>query len=193
MNKENDILNSIKKKGSGFTLPEDYMANFEVHLGQKKLESKTGFSMPKEYLEAFDDKIISKVLNTSSTGFKFSDNYFDAIGIEILNKVNLNKKYKLISIIQSPVFKRISYAIAASLVLFFGVKSFYFTNNISDFDSLTATQIERWIDEELVLYNTYEIADSYNFANFSLENNYSDEEILYYLDNTDIENLILKE
>ncbi len=194
MKKENDILKSLKNKGSGFTLPEDYLANFEVRLEHKTEESKTGFSLPKDYFETVEDKILAKVSQPTSTGFKTPDNYFETVDNKILDNLQLNKKSKVISLVQRPLFKVIGYAVAASLVLFFGIKSIYFSNTVpSDFDSVTVAQIDTWIDEDLVSFSNYDIADNFADADFSIETNISDEELLDYLDQTDIENLILKE
>jgi hypothetical protein len=193
MNKENDILKSLKNKETGFTVPEGYLENFEVLLEQKTIESKTGFTLPKDYLENLDSVILSKVSKTTNTGFKTPDNYFESVDNKILNRIDLNKKSRIISIIQTPLFKRVSYAVAASLVLFFGVKSFYFTNTVSDFDSVTTAQIDSWVEDDLLTFSTYDIAENLTDIDYDMSSDFSDEEILDYLDNTDIENLLLNE
>ena len=193
MNKENDILKSLKNKENGFTVPEGYLENFEVRLEQKIIESKTGFTLPKDYLENLDSVILSKVSKTTNTGFKTPDNYFESVDSKILNRFELNKKSRVISIIQTPLFKGMTYAIAASLVLFFGIKSFYFTNTDSDFDSVTTAQIDSWVEDDLLTFSTYDIAENLTDIDYNMSANFSDEEILDYLDNTDIENLLLNE
>jgi len=193
MKKQNDILKSLKNKETGFTIPESYLENFDVRLEQKTLDSKTGFTIPQDYLENIDDKILSIVSKATNTGYKTPDNYFESIDNKILKRIELNKKSKIISIIQRPLFKGISYAIAASFVLFFGLKSLYFSNTVSDFDSVTTAQIDTWMEDDLVTFSTYDIADNLTDIDFSITTDFSDEEILDYLDYTDIENLLLKE
>ncbi len=193
MKKENDILKSLKNEGLGFTLPEDYLANFEVHSKHKTLESKTGFTVPKDYLENLDAPILAKISKAPSTGFKIPNNYLETIDNKILNSIQLNKQSKTISIFQRPLFKGIGFAIAASLVLFFGIKSFYFTTDIPDFDSVTVAQIDSWVEEDLLTFSTYDIAENLTDIDYDISANFSDEEILDYLDNTDIENLLLNE
>jgi len=193
MKKENKILNSIKSKGSGFALPENYLENFEFHPEKTVVDLKTGFSTPKDYFENFENKINPKVLNVTSTGFKIPKYYFETVDNKIFNKLYVNKHSKVFSILKKPLFRAVSYAVAASFVLFLGLKMFYFTEVNSDFDSVSVAQIDTWIDEDLVSFSNYDIADNFTDAEFSMETNITDEELLDYLEQTDIENLILKE
>lgn len=193
MKKENKILNSIKDKGTGFTLPENYLENFEFHPKKTIIDSKTGFSIPKEYFENLETAVVSKVLKINSSGFKTPNNYFKTIDNKILKKLDINNQSKVFSILKKPLFRVVSYAMAASFVLFLGLKIFYSTELNSDFDSVTVAQIDTWIDEDLISFSNYDIADNFADADFSFETNISDEELLDYLEQTDIENLILKE
>lgn len=196
MRKDKDIFNSIPNKGPGFSVPKNYFEEFEGRFSKMMHQTKPGFTIPKDYFEQVEESVIHKVSShpkVASAGFKTPDNYLENIDNEILNRIHVNKKTKVISINRNTIFRTLAYAVAASLLLFFGLKTLYPTDTNLNFDTLTIAQIEAWMEIEMVDINTYDIADTFADASFNLENSYSNEEILDYLDHADIENLILKD
>ena len=165
-----NILNKIKNKGAGFKAPENYFENLE-------------------------DKILSKINKsdlTKNTGFKTPDKYFENIDNKILTKIKSNKSSKVVSLKNYNYIKIISFSIAASFLLFIGINKFKSNSNNFNFETVAISEIENWVENDLISFNAYDIAETFSDIDLIIDDNYSDEEILDYLDNTDIENLIIE-
>jgi len=186
------------------------MGNQKKNILDQLKKSGTGFNEPKDYFEAMDDRFVAnlsldkaKKVQSKSSGLMMSKtNTLDLIGKahgfttpkgyfkEDARPLIIPKTKKIISL-NSPILKKwLNLSIAASILLFFGL-GFYLSSNTSvEMAELSTNEIENWIDTDLVSFNSFEIAEL--FEDVELESDlYSDEEVGAYLDNLDIENIIL--
>jgi ribosomal protein S17E len=184
--KKEDILKNIK--GTGFGIPKNYFEDFENKFHQNRGRNTTGFKVPNEYFEKLEDTfIVRKNLNAmKGAGFKTPDSYFENVEKSVFLK---RKKKKAI-----PLSRRISYknaflAIAASVLLFFSISEF--NHNKNSISAIADTEIDSWIEEGLVSFNTYEIEEMFTDADLNLLAEESDE-ISDYLKYTDIEALLIE-
>ena len=184
--KKNDIL---KNKNTGFIAPENYLSEFENNFQENTSKLDSGFTSPKDYFKTIDDQIIA---NAKNSGFQTPDHYFNDVDNEILNE---DKDSGVIRLFKPTYFKVIGYSIAASILLFIGFNNFKTNTNLVNLETVEVTEIESWIDEDLISFSSFDIAEIFdeNDINFSNEYSYSDEEIINYLNDTNIENLTIED
>jgi len=185
-NSKQDILQHIK--GTGFSTPKDYFEKIETSFNKKRTSNISGFKVPNNYFENFSDDFISKnnISTEKKSGFKVPDNYFENVETEIISK---RKKKKVIPLKRRTYYKNSILAIAASILLFFSISKL--TNSKDKIYNIADTEIENWMDEGLVSFNTYEIEDMFSDADLNLLAEESDE-VTDYLKYTDIEVLLLE-
>jgi len=183
--KDKDILNNSNLNASGFKTPEGYFENLETELFEKALSSEENDesqSLKKIRIAGIDELAFNK----KSQGFKVPKDYFEEVEAR-LDKSILNKK-------QVPKVRRlilISMSIAASIVLLFGIKFMNKEGNNINSIVLQNDEIASWVDEDLVSFDTYEIAEA--FSDIELEQAlYEDDAVNDYLDFIDIESLIIE-
>lgn len=120
--------------------------NFIYSVSKKKM----GFKTPKGYFNSLETKINKSVLaqeflTVTENAFKVPNTYFNTLETAILKKTTLKTSAKKVSIKQK-IIKLIPFAAAASIVLFIGLNtSFFSTNNSINFNELTAAEIESWL------------------------------------------------
>lgn len=180
-----NILDELKKSGAGFKAPKDYFEDMEdrfvasqnLDKAKKEHSKSAGPKMPK--LDALDS--IGK-----SHGFTTPAGYFE----EEAKHLVIPKTKKIISLNSPGLRKWLNLSIAASILLFFGLGFYLSSNTNVQMAELNTDEIENWIDTDLISFNSYEIAEV--FEDVDLESDlYSDEEVGAYLDNLDIEEIIL--
>ncbi len=187
MNKKNkNILDQLKLKDSGFTVPDGYFQNLELPLESDKPYKETGFKVPNSYFKNVENEILTKT--TKSTGYQIPKGYFDHLEPIVLSKTIYKKKSKIRSV---QFLKFASYAAAASILLFFGVQQW---SNKQQFDinSISAADIENWMDNGFIHFQTEEISETLEDIDLIALNNFSQEDIQQYLNEEDLENLMLE-
>lgn len=182
-----NILDQLKKSGTGFNEPKDYFETmddrFVTNLGldkAKKAQSKSAdLMLPKSKTNALD--LIGK-----AHGFTTPEGYFK----EDARPLIIPKTKKIISLNSPGLKKWLNLSIAASILLFFGLGLYLSSNTNVEMAELSTNEIENWIDTDLISFNSFELSEL--FEDVELESDlYSDEEVAAYLDNLDIENIIL--
>ena len=180
-----NILDQLKESGTGFSEPKDYfegledrfVAKLDIDKAKKEQSKSTGPNMPK--LSALDS--IGK-----AHGFRTPAGYFE----EDVEPLIIPKTKKIISLNSQGLSKWLNLSIAASILLFFGLGFYLSSDTNVKMAELHTDEIENWIDTDLISFNSYEIAEA--FEDVDLESDlYSDEEVGAYLDNLDIEEIIL--
>ncbi len=191
-------LSEISLKSVGFEIPENYFESIEdAVIAELKAESflkkgtKEAFKTPENYFKSIEDLVLSKlkaeaIQNTNETNIP--KNYFDSIEDKVLNK--LKKEPKVISLKSSFVKFVAPLAIAASLLLVF-----ILNNNAKTvtFDSLASSEIETWITNGNIEIDALSIASIYPEIELNDEiysTSISDDEVLDYLNDEDLEDLI---
>ncbi len=185
-NKNKNILKNINK--SGFKTPDNYFVQFEKELQNKINPLPTGFKVPDDYFKNFEANFSKedKLANIKTPGFNTPDHYFESIEDEV---GSMSKKSKVIPLNRSSIIKMAGLAIAASLLLFFSIARFN-TNN-DQIDYVADNEIETWLEEGLVSFNTYDIEDVFSDEDLNLIAEESDA-VTNYLNYTDIEVLLLE-
>ena len=186
-NQKKNILDELKESGAGFSEPKGYFNGMEdrfvVNLSHEK--TKKGQSKSAEHLMP---KLESSALDLigNSHGFTTPAGYFD----EEDQHPIVPKTKKIISLNSPGLSKWFNLSIAASLLLFFGLGFYLSSNPNVKMTELNTDEIENWIDSDLVSFNSYEIAEL--FEDVDLEGElYSDEEVGAYLNDLDIEEILL--
>lgn len=151
---------------------------------------KTGFEVPHDYFESIEERVISK-LKTEDIN-DIPESYFETIEDRVFEKIK-NEAPKVISL-KSRFTKIVTpIAIAASILLLITLQLFN-SSQEDVFANLDTSEIETWINNGDLDLDTYEITSVYsdvNFDDIELYDDYTDDELLNYLDNIDLESLIL--
>ena len=189
-----DILNKMRSGDTGFSIPENYFDQFEKDLFENKGKVKSGFTTPEKYFDAFDDKMLDRLKTDSnkSTGFKTPTNYFKDLDQKILSKVDLEKPVKVIKLNTSKYLRILGLSVAASLLLFFSLRNSNSNDKVFDIETLEISEIESWMDEDLITFSDYDISETFDDVYLSVDGNYAEDEIFDYLDGVNIENLIIE-
>jgi len=198
-------LQHIKSTKSGFKAPKGYFDTVEdavfAKLSTKKLPEKEGFSAPDSYFDTVADNILEKIQKEESnqttspldkqTGFKIPENYLESVEDTIISKLgNVKESVKVIDF-RSIILKRIiPFAAAASFVLFIILN--YNNSEETIFDTVASAEIEQWIENDLIILDTYEIAEVYNDTELENTTIFAEDELLEYLNGTDVESLLLE-
>lgn len=188
-NKKKDILKNINE--SGFEIPENYFVQFEKEMQNKIKPLSTGFKVPDNYFKNLEANFskedqLASISSIRTPGFKTPDNYFE--NIDLIGD-SISKKSKVIPLNRSSFIKMAGLAIAASLLLFFSISRFNINNNPIDY--VADSEIDVWLEEGLVSFNTYDIEDVFSDEDLNLIAEESDE-VTNYLKYTDIEVLLLE-
>ena len=151
---------------------------------------KTGFEVPNGYFESLEDKVLSKIKSEANNDIP--EGYFDTIENRVFEKIK-NEEPKVISLKNRFVKLAAPLAIAASILLLITLQLFN-TNQEDVFANLETSEIETWINNDDLDLETFEITSVYsdaNFENIELDDSYSDNDLIEYLDDIDLESLIL--
>ena len=192
-------LDILKKQGSGFKTPKGYFDTLDDHLISeiltKKFPEKAGFTAPENYFNILENQIFKKIQSTSNTNqpqFDIPPNYFDTIEDNVFEKIQKEAIVKPKVIRLKPLFIKViaPIAVAASLFLIF-MFNYTLTKEDYSFDNLTATDVENWIENDLVILESYTISEVFNDVSLEEELNEDDLELLNYISGTDIESALL--
>ena len=188
--KNKNILDNLKISKSGFDIPENYLKHFENRFEEKSNMLKNGFISPENHLQSFEDKFFNeeKLLGNKNSGYMVPDNYFNGLEEKIYSKI---KNPKVLTLLNNKYLKTIGFSIAASVLLFFSIYNFNSNNDRLYIENIEVTEMENWMDDDLISFNTYEISEIFNDNDLDLINNENDD-ILSYLDDNEIENLIFE-
>ena len=192
MKKTTNDLSQLKSKDPGFSVPENYFGNFRVPFPGKKennrLPRETGMQVPDGYFENLTDRIKTNVeqnLIPRENGMKTPENYFENF------KVPLPKKE--IRVID--LFKRyaagISTLAAAAVMLFYlGVRTPDFSPAANDLANLSNEELEGWLETNSDELNPEDIAEAFDDIQLDSDIAVSENDIINYLEDKDIESLL---
>jgi len=187
-----DISKKIKNANAGFSLPENYFDKFEKDLHKYDEKLNSGFISPENYFDQVENSILTNANEEfNKVGFETPDNYFENIDQRIIKNLSKSKPDRIINFNRNKYVKIISYSIAASLLLFFSLRSLNSNNDVLDFETIEISEIESWMDEDLITFSSYDISETFNDVYLTGEENYSEDEILEYLDGENIGDLII--
>lgn len=134
-----------------------------------------GFTVPNNYFENFEEKILieSYASFNKKSPFKTPDNYFENLEDSIINKITAIEKQpnsKVISLYKKTI-QLIPTAVAACILLFVSYTYFNFntTNEIIDFNNITAAEIEEWYENGYLTTNEEDLSVAINSTNLNFE------------------------
>ncbi|RPD99910.1 hypothetical protein EGM88_01195 [Aureibaculum marinum] len=191
---KNNKLEHIKK--SGFKTPKEYFNTLEdavfTKLTSNKFPKKSGIKVPEGYFNSIEDNVLNKInLKNKETGFKIPDHYLETVEDNVLKNINKKQKDpKVINFTSIFLKKIIPIVAAASLLLFIFIN--YNQSSDVNLNQLASSEIEQWIDNDLITFDTYEITDVFEDIELEDEPIFEEEELLDYLNGTNIEELILE-
>ncbi len=193
-------LSEFSPVDTGFIVPDNYFSNIEDEVLAKIIVEKikpiqkdSDFETPKNYFDTVEDLVLTKLKvealqhNESSV---ISEKYFESIEDTILDKIK--PKTKVFPIKKSLPKYVAFFAIAASLLLIFILNN---NQETPTFDSIATSEIENWIDNGNIDIDALSIASM--FTDIELDNDYfstslSDNEVLEYLNNEDLDEIIFE-
>lgn len=163
------------------------------NISEKYGRDSSGFQVPEGYFNALEDRLMNnlkkekKVLpDKLDTGFAVPKGYFEKpVDLQHNNPVRNNRVIKLFS------KKVIGLSIAASILIFIGVKTLPTENLSTGFSDFSSEELLSWLETDAADVNSYDIAEV--FDNLSLEEEYyTDEALLDYVADSDIEELLIE-
>ncbi|MCA0931988.1 hypothetical protein LCM02_05965 [Lutimonas saemankumensis] len=180
-----DILKHFKDSGHGFEIPKGYFKKLEHQL-QNQVDAE-GFIPEKEKRkENRAEKEIFSMSDKRKTGFSVPEGYFD----ELESNLRIENEKKIF-LLTHPKLRILSLSIAASILLFFGIRTLNLPENSTDLNEFNNEDIASWIDSGLVHLDSYEIAEA--FSDVELEGSLiNEEDLFYYIDEIDVENLMIE-
>ncbi len=148
---------------------------------------KSPFKVPKDYFENFESNFFDENIEKKQSGFTVPEGYFETFEVSGENP----KSGKLVRLNSYRKYVIISLTAAASLLLFFGIKNMDSSAEDIQWADLNDTEISNWFESDPSALDSYDIAEVYH--DVDLENSYvTDEELNDYLNDIDVEQLILE-
>lgn len=86
------FLDQLKKKKSGFSIPEDYFENVEssILLNTKKLEwTSNPFKVPQNYFEEIDSKVLNQIIDKKSNPIITLNRFWIPVSIAAMLILNI--------------------------------------------------------------------------------------------------------
>ena len=185
-------LFEIKNLRNDFCVPKEYFGSVDTNITSSifldSLDRKTSFETPENYFSLIEASVMERIKIEENS---VPDNYFDSIEDNVFKK--LNSEPKVISLRQRIINKVLPVAIAASIALIFTIQ--YFTpQQGNDFTSINGDDIELWLNNGEISFNDSELAYLYEdteIENVSVFDFYEEEEVYSYLNELDVESLLL--
>lgn len=200
LHKKIPILSEELLKKNGFEIPENYFETIEdgvlAKLKTAKFPTKiklNAFNTPEKYFNTVEDIIITKLKAEAIHGKRSTsipEKYFDTLEETVLTKIK--DEAKIISLKRKLTKFIAPIAIAASLLLLFILKND--TPKIT-FNSLDSTEIEDWIYNGSVDIDALSIVSMYpeiELDSEMLSTSISDNEVLEYLNEEDLDGILYK-
>ncbi|MFK5957687.1 MAG: hypothetical protein QM495_02340 [Lutibacter sp.] len=193
-------LSEISLKKTGFEIPNKYFDTIEDTVFTKlkienlqKYSTKKRFKTPENYFNSVEDIVIAKLkaeaiqIENKST-LEVPKDYFNSIDENVFTKIK--SEAKIISLKNTLTKIIFPITIAASLLLIITLNT---NKDLISFGSLATTDIENWIENGNIDIDDLTIASIYSDIELNNDNyalSISDEEVIDYLNNEDLELII---
>ena len=154
-----------------------------------------GMKVPDDYFDNFEERLFIRLAEEElpdSPGFTIPEGYFDSVEEKVMSNLPSEEKGKVIPFYRRRVFTYIAGA-AACAVLVLSL----LTKGPEDNMSLEIADIEAYLDEGGIDYNSYDVAQLMNddeLESISLDDEFLSEESLetYLMENLDDTNLLIE-
>jgi len=185
----------LKFKENPFKIPKGYFDTVEddvfAEISAENFPKKDGFSNPSGYFENVENKIIKKLHDDEGhikTGFEVPENYFESLEKKVITNISSADKPSKVIDFKSIVLKRIiPIAVAASLLLIIYLNS---NNENTTFESIASSDIELWIENDLITLDADDIAEVYKDTELDTQEIFEENELEDYLIGIDVESLL---
>ena len=191
-------LHELQQLKSGFKVPKDYFGTIEnaifLKLSEDFLEKENPFKTPKNYFSTIEDRVFDQIKpKERENAYAIPKGYFDTVEDNVFKR--LQTETKVIDFKTRLIRSFIPIAAAASLILFVTLQLLNNTNDNADlFAQIEISEIENWIDNGDFEIDSYQIAAVYedtDFEDLELNQQYNDDNLMDYLNDIDLESLIL--
>jgi len=159
------------------------------------INKNSGFTTPQDYFDTFEDRLFEKLqaetVIPKETGFTIPDSYFDGLEDSLANELfpSEENETKVVPLYAKKKYlKYIGYA-AAACVLFLGAITFFSdSTTIISMDDVVNSEINTFIDDDLIAMNNYELMTAFEEENIDIssifEVNLNETETIDYLENS---------
>lgn len=183
----NNIWDRLKSKPDGFLAPGGYLENLEERILAGTQEQLTAFGEQPAKIDrtsvVYRGK--EKAGEASDQGFRVPAGYFDGLEKRLIDKLASERRDKTWWD-RNWVF---TLSIAASLLLLLGIRLYSPHGASSNLNTLSTSEIDTWVDNGLVSFSSYDIAEAFNDVELYPDLG-SEQEVLDYLGEVDVENLM---
>jgi len=192
-----DMYKPSKDSGN-FKMPADYFNQLEDEVMLKiitdSFPKSAGFNVPPLYFGKATESAAKVVFGTENhVGFVTPKGYLEDAAFEtaVMNKIKAQETPTKVIPLKNFFLKQFApIAVAASLAL---LVFFNFDRVENDLSTIAASDIEQWIDQDLISLNDSEILEVFSDVQLENEQFFDDEDVLDYLDDTNIEALLFDE
>jgi len=164
--------------------------NNDLH--NKKLTE--GLTTPNDYFDTFEDRFFEKLQAESilpkEEGFKVPDAYFDGLEDILTDKLfpAEQEETKVIQLASRKTYLKYIGYVAAACTLLFVISNFITRTTSIDPLQVTSTDINTFIENDLIAINNYELATAFEEENIDIstifEVDLNETETIDYLENT---------
>jgi len=184
---ENTIWDRLRREPEGFLTPEGYLEDLEDKLLSVMRDRETATEEQPVILDrssvVYQGK--DKAYEVSEHGFRVPAGYFDGLEKRLIEGVASEKNRRT----WLDRNKIITLSIAASLLLLIGIRFYNPNEATEDLHALSTSEIDTWIDNGLVTFNSYDITETFDDLELYPDLG-SEQEVLDYLGEVDVENLM---
>ena len=182
-----NMLENLKSSGPGFVVPENYFNSLEDRWNVKPDSSGTAMTEDNEHEVKVRQLNTPNILDSikKDHGFRVPEGYF-----EVRKPEEFEGKKVAVRPLISRNMRLLYISVAASILLFIGVRYMNTIDQSSETLVFQEDEIAKWIENDMVMFSSMEVAEA--FSDVELEESlYPEEEVYSYLNDADIENLIL--
>ena len=183
----NNIWDRLKSKPDGFLAPGGYLENLEERILAGTQQRETGFSEQPAKIDrtsvVYRGK--EKANEASEQCFQVPAGYFDGLEKRLIDMVASERPDKTWWD-RNWIF---TLSMAASLLLLIGIRLYSPYGASGELNTLSTSEIDTWVDNGLVSFSSYDIAEAFNDVELYPDLG-SEQEVLDYLGEVDVENLM---
>jgi hypothetical protein len=159
---------------------------------KEKDENRKGFRVPQDYFDTLDLKLMNRLKGKSNKGFKVPEGYFEDFEVKfsLEPESGAESEPKRVVNLNRPEAKKLIWmAVAASILLFFGVKYSITNQSVMGWEDLEQAELGYWIESDLAELNEYDIVEAYPDVELNAPM-ISNEELNAYLNEIELDQIL---
>lgn len=152
--------------------------------------NKKGFRVPENYFESLDVRLMTRLKGNSKKGFDVPEGYFEDFEVKPPAATGSQAEHKGVFKLNRPEAKKLIWmAVAATILLFFGVKYNNQNQSVLEWEDLEQAELSSWIESDLAELNEYDIAEAYPDVELNAPT-ISNEELNAYLNEIELDQIL---